>query len=423
MSCSDGPDISNKKNSWFAQIVQAVLEKHKYHHTIDRKTGIKVSFGVVRIANIEPCIQLARYLLSYIFPENTEVRVMAYHSRQVLLLRHEQEKHLDKVLKRKEGQGEQPDAFYEDNVRKHLDTIANQQPGVSNLLFILVATPIEEVGRDHDFDWAIIEPSSYRSIIQLAGRVRRHRGGEINKYNVGILQYNWRTLKDGDKPRKPRFYRPGYEISGNLSKGKKPGSMESHDLFRVVDTSLIGMRLDAIPRIQERQEKSKTPMALLEHAVIDSQLTYYDGAGPETLQGYIQWYWYLTALPQKYNRFRQNTKKTIQLYRVTDGSEFWFTERDSKGKFIYTNDNKFSKQDDAYQISTVFLTDNQYKRLWLQRDYLHSLKIQQESYGISLKDVVKRYGEISLDVYRDVIYKSYEYNDQLGLYEQENNRV
>ncbi|RYW82972.1 type I-F CRISPR-associated helicase Cas3, partial [Legionella pneumophila] len=114
-----------------------------------------------------------RYLLTYDWPEHSEARIMAYHSRQVLLLRHEQEKHLDKVLKRKEKRGEKPQAFYDQTIRRHLDTIAANRPDVKNLLFILVATPVEEVGRDHDFDWAVIEPSSYRSIIQLAGRVMR----------------------------------------------------------------------------------------------------------------------------------------------------------------------------------------------------------------------------------------------------------
>mgnify|MGYP003441893274 CR=1 FL=1 len=117
---------------------------------------------------------------------------MGYHSRQVLLLRSEQERHLDAVLKRKEKQGEQPIVFSNDVIRQHLDTTASE-----HVIFILVATPVEEVGRDHDFDWAIIEPSSYRSIIQLAGRVLRHRSLEkdIEQPNIGLLQYNLKGLR------------------------------------------------------------------------------------------------------------------------------------------------------------------------------------------------------------------------------------
>lgn len=422
MQIDNEQTISIKKEVWFKCIASAILERHEQHHTTDNQTGLKVSFGVVRIANIQPCVQLTRYLLDYDWPENTEARVMVYHSRQVLLLRHEQEKHLDCVLKRKEKPDELPQAFNNDEIRSHLDTIASEQPNVKKLLFILVATPVEEVGRDHDFDWAVIEPSSYRSIIQLAGRVKRHRDGEVACPNIGILQYNWRTLKYGDKPQEPRFCRPGYESSGTLPKDRKPAAMRSHDLFNVADEKLLSTRLDATPRIQERPKNSKTPMALLEHAVIDSQLTHYQGKGPETLQGYLQWYWYLTALPQVLNRFRQSTKN-VQLYRVTDGSgDTWFTERDAKGEFRYLNTGEFVRQGDvydSYQITNTELTRKQSKRLWLQRDYLQLLKGQSELREMSLDQAAVRYGEISLDVYPDNNSKAYGYNDQLGLYEQE----
>lgn len=42
-------------------------------------------------------------------------------------------------------------------------------------VFIVATTPVIEVGRDYDFDWCILEPSSDMSIIQSAGRVLRHR--------------------------------------------------------------------------------------------------------------------------------------------------------------------------------------------------------------------------------------------------------
>ncbi|MCG8314630.1 MAG: type I-F CRISPR-associated helicase Cas3f [Pseudomonadales bacterium] len=410
----------NKQSIWFEQIALSTLKQHNNgNHCQDSKTGLNVSFGVIRVANIQPCVQLTRYLLEYNWPENTEVRVMAYHSRQVLLLRHEQEKHLDKVLKRKEKPGQQPYAFRDTQIRSHLDDIAENHSDVSNVMFLLVATPVEEVGRDHDFDWALIEPSSYRSIIQLAGRVRRHRPSEIEQINIGILQYNWRTIKQGDKPLEPRFCFPGYETRGDLAKEGKPGAMRTHDLLKVVDTQQIATRLDAIPRIQERQRNSKTPMALLEHAVIESLLTNYEGVGPETLQGYIQWFWYLTALPQRINRFRSATKN-IQLYRaVNTEGDCWFTERDSTGNFCWDNTGEFSRQDDAHQIQTIHLTPLQLSRLWLKRNYEQTLLEQSSKSELTLNAAVMRYGEISLDIYNENNSTAYEYNDQLGLYRKE----
>ena len=78
-------------------------------------------------------------------------------------MRHTQEAYLDKILKRKNGNSH---ILNDPIIRQHID---NSQ--VKNITFVLITTPVEEVGRDHDFDWAVIEPSSYRSFIQLAGRV------------------------------------------------------------------------------------------------------------------------------------------------------------------------------------------------------------------------------------------------------------
>jgi CRISPR-associated endonuclease/helicase Cas3 len=89
------------------------------------------------MANIKPCIELTKYLLTCELPENTEIRTMAYHSQQVLLMRHEQEKYLDSVLKNRN----------KNNTILEEDIIKNTQE--KNIIFVLVATPVEEVGRDH----------------------------------------------------------------------------------------------------------------------------------------------------------------------------------------------------------------------------------------------------------------------------------
>jgi len=422
-SVSDDNTLT-KRHLWFSQIAKATLDSHKQHHTQDDKTGLNVSFGVVRTANIQPCVKLTQFLLGYDWPDNIAVRVMAYHSRQVLLLRHEQEKHLDAVLKRKEKANEQPAAFGNTVIRQHLDEIREAQPATTDVLFILVATPVEEVGRDHDFDWAVIEPSSYRSIIQLAGRVRRHRETEVKQPNISILQYNWRTIKQGDKAREPRFCWPGYESKGKLPQKHKDepikyAAMTSHDLIEVVDIKRIGERLDAIPRIQQRQKNSKTAMALLEHAVIDSQLTYYDGKSPETLQGYLQWYWHLTALPQKLNRFRQSNKN-IQLYRIANHlDDSYFTDRNLQGKFQYDIYGDLINQDDSYNITAQSLSATHSEKLWLQRDYLSLLQKQAEHQDMSLTQTAMRYGEINLNIYSENENNAYHYNDQFGLYKKE----
>ncbi|VVM27097.1 CRISPR-associated helicase Cas3, Yersinia-type, partial [uncultured Gammaproteobacteria bacterium] len=91
-------DCDANLDNYFDAIKSEIFIKHKDNSFTDEQGNI-ISMGVVRIANIKPCIELTKYLLTCELPENTEIRTMAYHSQQVLLMRHDQEKYLDSVLK------------------------------------------------------------------------------------------------------------------------------------------------------------------------------------------------------------------------------------------------------------------------------------------------------------------------------------
>ncbi|MFC1851706.1 type I-F CRISPR-associated helicase Cas3f [candidate division CSSED10-310 bacterium] len=381
-----------RQEQYFAKIQHCTLDKHQQHHTEDKQTGIKVSFGVVRMANIRPCVALSKYLMGCNWPENFIVKVMTYHSQQVLLLRHEQEQHLDSVLKRKEKACDQPEAFSNTVIRGHLDKCTSK-----HLLFIVVATPVEEVGRDHDFDWAIIEPSSYRSIIQLAGRVRRHREGEVDNPNIALLQYNWKTVKEGNQPLKKYFCRPGYEDNLQLN---------THDLCELIDCIRISQSIDAIPRIQKPKHLDyKKSLADLEHKVTEIQLTNYKGMGPEKMQGYLTESWYLTALPQALNPFRKNEQTTnLFLMYEQDGDRCIFVEKDEQGYPI--------NREGILQIRHRETGTEKEKAFWLQRDYKKLLEQYSERDSSSKKKISLRYGELNF-VHRD--YREYEYSDQFGL--------
>ena len=384
--------VETKQEQYFYSIKQAITEKHQQHNTIDKNTGIAVSFGVVRVANISPCVEITRYLLKADYPQDIEVKVMPYHSQQVLLLRHEQEKHLDAVLKRKEKLGEPPIAFSNPVIRTHLD-----QSKVKNTIFILVATPVEEVGRDHDFDWAVIEPSSYRSIIQLAGRVRRHREGEVKNTNISLMQYNWKAFKAGDEQGKKYFNRPGYEDKVRL---------DNHDLNHLIDTVAIKKCLSAVPRIQKNSKLNRCgSLSDLEHYVIQSELTGYHRHGPETLQGYLAETWYLTALPQFLNPFRKSEAST-NLFLTYDPDEdcCYFAEKDEDGYPI--------NREGILQIQRDGLSEKERQNLWLIRDYQPLLSQYSEQQESSKRKISLRYGELNLIMRENTEYK---YNDQYGL--------
>ncbi|MGL5220951.1 MAG: type I-F CRISPR-associated helicase Cas3f [Plesiomonas shigelloides] len=400
---------------YFNTVKQAVLAKHLLHNTLEPESQIWVSFGVVRVANIQPCVELTQYLLGCDWPADTEVRCMAYHSQQVMLLRHEQEKHLDEVLKRKEKPGELPIAFAHPVIREHLSVCT-----AKNLIFILVATPVEEVGRDHDFDWAVIEPSSFRSIIQMAGRVRRHRDGQILEPNIGLLQYNIKGFRGGEER---VFNYPGYETD-------KATQLVTHDLCDLVDEKSLLQSVNAIVRIQKRATlEPHNNLADLEHYATAKTLGTDQIGKPqqtnisrqdrhnsrnrrnsspqsfwsEHLHGHIHGYWWLTALPQYFKRFRKS-EPTVQIYLVKKERGIEFCLREEQGGL--------HPIERTLNIEHVPLAPAQQQKLWLQRDYSQLVRLYSPIAEKEFATLV-RYGEISF-IYREGN-QQYSYNDQLGL--------
>jgi hypothetical protein len=124
------------------------------------------------------------------------------------VVRWEVEKELDALLSR---------AGPCDPVPSHhlVRDVLAQNPG-RDVCIVVVTTSLEEVGRDHDFDWAITEPLSTRGIIQLSGRVRRHRRGpvDLTHPNVLILDKPIRLIEEswpGGKRDVPPLSFPGIE--------------------------------------------------------------------------------------------------------------------------------------------------------------------------------------------------------------------
>ncbi len=386
------------QRQYFAKIKQTAIDLHHQHHTTDAKTGKQVSFGVVRMANIPPGIALTQSLLQDDWGDAVAPKVMAYHSRQVLLLRHEQEKHLDKVLKRKEKPGKQPQAFDNPVIRDHLDATTAQ-----HVIFILVATPVEEVGRDHDFDWAIIEPSSYRSIIQLAGRVRRHRQESVEQANIAIMQYNLKALRQDGKS---AYCRPGYENYKSLK-------LTTHDVCQLVDEAQLNVAINAIPRIQQPKNlQPKQKLADLEHQAINNNLTHYQAKGPQAMQAWLTECWWLTAVPQQLNRFRESSPD-ITLHLVWRDDKAVFCEKTERGEFVRVGDRRNIK------ISPS-LSEQEASKLWLVRDYQTALSQLLDSNADTdyqkervMEKHSKRYGEINLPDKED---QGFWYSDQFGLY-------
>ena len=226
-------------------LVQQAIALHQVHSEYDSVTQKQISFGLIRFANIKPMIPLAKQFFQLeIKPQwqDYQIHLCCYHSKQLLILRSKLEEKLDRILNRTDSKN----AFGQSEVMAALT-----QSQAKNQLFIVLGSPVTEVGRDHDYDWAIVDPSSMRSIIQLAGRVWRHRPDKIAEQpNIALLPTNWRGL--AGQPNKP-----GFEDAQH--------PLETHRAEELIPPDQLE-RIDSIPRIIKREDfRPHFCLADLEH--------------------------------------------------------------------------------------------------------------------------------------------------------------
>lgn len=239
-------------------IFHQALALHQVHSQVSKNGKTSLSVGLVRFANINPLVAMAKALLQQKVPPDTAIHVCLYHSKHPLIVRSGIEQMLDTTLKRHE-----PEAIFE---QPSIKNALNLSPATQHI-FIVLGTAVTEVGRDHDYDWAIVEPSSMRSLIQLAGRIQRHRKHLSESPNLVILETNYKGLIGEELA----FVRPGFE-SQSLK-------LHSHRLTQVL-TPEQRERIDAVARIRARENPEPNHNLVdLEHERL-TQTLFDGGDGP-----------------------------------------------------------------------------------------------------------------------------------------------
>jgi len=381
-------------------LVPAVLRLHAVHGGIDPVSGKRVSFGLVRMANIAPLFDVALALHAQGMPEGCRLHLCVYHSQFPLLIRSAIEKQLDTTLNRRtEGS-----VYALPDIRERLD----QHPE-SDQIFMVLGSPVTEVGRDHDYDWAVVEPSSMRSLIQLAGRIRRHRPGEVSSPNLLIFDTNLRNL---EKPGRAAFCRPGFE------QDEGPFRLNSHrlaDLLEEAEVRVIDARLRIVPRPDEALSPSQS-MVDLEHARLRQQMLPPAQALADTpprstrrasqrvpgvsLNAASHWripqVWLTGVLPQQ-QPFRDNTGGAqVDVVLLPDEeSEDYVLHQVSKGSRKW--DVLYVRIDDSknHRIPDHLLQGARIS-IWGTADYMALLRTHAEDTGLSLMACAERYGTVSL---------------------------
>ena len=243
-------DMPALARAFAPQVLSAALRLHNAHHSIDPHSHKRVSFGLVRMANIEPLFEVALALFRQTLPAGVRVHLCVYHSRHPLLVRSAIEAQLDKALQRHDSDA----VFSLPDIRQRLDASPE-----ADHAFMVLGSPVTEVGRDHDYDWAVVEPSSIRSLIQLAGRVRRHRLVSVASPNILVFSHNLRFFR---QPGRAAFCKPGFETDD------EPFHLSSHDVQQLMTADEIAV-IDARPRIVSPMPSALQPrvrLADLEHA-------------------------------------------------------------------------------------------------------------------------------------------------------------
>jgi len=372
----------------------AALELHDRHYGTDPKTGQRVSFGLIRMANIDPLFDVAQALFQHGSIPGKQIHLCVYHSQFPLFVRSMIEQQLDRALDRRDVQA----VFHLDDIRQRLDAHPDDEH-----LFIVLGSPVTEVGRDHDYDWAIVEPSSMRSLIQLAGRVRRHRVGAIEYPNLRILEYNLRHFEYPNQ--QPAYCRPGFEnIEFRLS---------DHNM-RTLLGDLLGANghvvIDACPRIQPAADAALRPaerLIDLEHVRLHAQMLPLasprpfrrnQAAPPPPINASSYWnhpYASLTGLLQQRNPFRQQSQPEEEMVFLPDEDERdLYLQTLTEGE-RYGHPRYVSAEEKIARIPDEALNGPNIDS-WGVLDLLSAMRAQSEAMDLSLADFAKKFATVSL---------------------------
>lgn len=381
---SSAPQIRRE----YAQVIlKAALDLHRHpqNHTADHSlagqhSNKRVSFGLVRMANIDPLIDVAMALHDMPIPKDVRIHLCVYHSRHPLLVRSGLEHVIDQALQR-HGQDKDPMA----QLRKPAIRTAIGAHPETDHLFVVLATAVAEVGRDHDYDWAVVEPSSMRSIIQLAGRVRRHRSGAVQAPNIALLSHNLKAL---ETPGAAAFTRPGFETTGHM--------LASHALNELLRDQ-EWQQLDATSRItQHIPLHAEQHLTDLEHVrlggvmeTLGPEVQSEDGVNEElTVRRWWQTLSHLTGVEQRSKSFRHDPqgREEFVLLPTDNDEDFAFCTLDEEGR-QQNHDNLFAP---------LTLTDNAAITPWAVRGYITELAELAEAKDQSMDKLARRFGAMGL---------------------------
>lgn len=353
------------------RIQQSALALHEHYHHLAPNGAAKVSFGLVRMANIKPLVAVAQQLMSLPSPHGVQIHYCVYHSQFLLLQRSNIERMLDTVLNRKDPE----QLWQQPSVCDALNKAPNDQH-----IFVVLGSPVTEVGRDHSYDWAVVEPSSIRSLIQLAGRVLRHdQTTKVTAPNIHLLEQNYRALQ-GDTL---AYVKPGFESATH--------TLATHKLGQLLDAHEY-QTINALPRIQKNDVLEPTTRFVdIEHAALATQLW---GEQQQTDQAYASVWWqqpcHWTNHIQRQLPFRRHTpSEDFCLYKEDELDEPLMHRWHDNGDLKPDEKQGFQRAERPILAAGVHLWGGEF-------DYDQEIDALAERLSLSLAEACIQFGSIQL---------------------------
>ncbi|MEE3499899.1 hypothetical protein [Acidiphilium acidophilum] len=235
--------------------------------------GVRVSIGLVRMTRISHTAALFQQLPAGDIGGRLRVK-LCLHSNFPRLHRSWVEHRLKNALTRK---GCDPLEGLRNLCQKENLFERAEAFGARDIEIVCVTSPVIETGNDLDFDYAILDPISMRSIIQAAGRVRRHRPIAWPSVNVLILGRSPIALQTG------ALAMPGVETNladeTQVSKGDLSGYPDRN--FRDLAGTLSFEKINAAPILSGDidcpllEAETKLRLAMLDISKDDAPLGQY----------------------------------------------------------------------------------------------------------------------------------------------------
>jgi CRISPR-associated endonuclease/helicase Cas3 len=390
-------DVQGALQAMLEAFTGAMPKLHLQHHQ-KHANGTQVSLGLIRFANIKLLVAVAKQLMKISPPAGYQINYCVYHSQHPLAVRSYIEERLDAALMRDSSH---PEKLWEISEIK----AALKQGSAQNHLFVVLATSVAEVGRDHDYDWAIAEPSSMRSLIQLAGRIQRHRQQQPQSPNLLVLSKNFKALKGEELA----YYRPGFEsLEQKLS---------CHDLNDLL-TPDQDRTISAIPRIQEpnglKCKALYTNLVELEHARLLSTLFGTKSKDKVELSAKLWWHKQPTWCGQLQH---------LQPFRKSSPDQSYYLCLDEAGdtpRFAELDVNQPPKNGlpalkDSGDFVNQSLAIAYGVTLWLNLETEFIYQRLAEKRDMELQEVSARFGEVHLRINAE---NRWSYNAALGVFEE-----